>query len=625
LENPESFFEDIAKSEVKNIVDTFGYDSLKFPFGKDFALNVIGSYKRQLEDNTAYSLSKVMTDPVLIRNYQSDFNVGGWNGFLINTQYPQNNYIGFQMEATEELARRIRGTSQGPAEKVQATLQQGMGFLSPQTCPSNSKYNNGHNEFNRPKFDFAAFNKANANIINDPIAYDIALLKAQAEWAKTNDCPGGLVATTPGSVVGNQIMTSLTSGQKQGELAAAMGNSLSVIFDALLSKFIGDGLNSLASSVNKTDDPDTWSYDGLTLGSPGEGGTNATWDSGPDSPIVLPDFKKTVDDAVNNTALELKLMSNDSETEPGVLQMLGQIWPKARELDLCIPGPDIGWQTRLTQEVQINSGKIVDQNQIVFNELQFASNFLKDWIYNKTINELPNSTNYIDAVDEVKELSQQADELNDARKIKNQTLLRLQSIKATLATITSQPSPGSAQEKTLISLRQQYDAIVVSISNVTSLADRQGELAVAKEKKASLERMIGTCKNERTAKSWGNPGGWQSSYSGPTTIETTLPTINGIPTNSEQAIFCSLPIIGGYNHKTFINTTGVTHPTIPLVNAKGVSGDIDIQISCNIVFNSNILDYKGSLPGSTEVIEIYEQPPSDVDEDEPPSDGGELN
>src|SRR3989344_1628656 len=39
VENPKSFFRDIAKFEVRNFVDTIGYDPTRFPFGKANALN----------------------------------------------------------------------------------------------------------------------------------------------------------------------------------------------------------------------------------------------------------------------------------------------------------------------------------------------------------------------------------------------------------------------------------------------------------------------------------------------------------------------------------------------------------------------------------------------------------
>src|SRR3989344_852222 len=215
LENQQSFFKDIVKYEVRNLIDTFGYDSLRFPFGKSFALNTIDAYKRQLADNAQYSLSKVINDPVLLNNYRNDFSVGGWNGFLINTQYQQNNYIGFQMIATEALARELQGTVFNSAQEVQDTLQKGLGFLSPQTCLTNPEYNKTvANQFVRPSFTPTPFSADIPGLEYDqdgeitpgtqPI-YDQAVrdwegqnAAAKDTWTLSNTCPGGLTNTTPG-------------------------------------------------------------------------------------------------------------------------------------------------------------------------------------------------------------------------------------------------------------------------------------------------------------------------------------------------------------------------------------------------------------------------------------------
>lgn len=269
VENSGSFFKDIAKYEVRNLVDSVGYNSLQFPFGKSFALNTIDAYKRQFEDNASYSLSKAIDDPVFLNNFRNDFNVGGWNGFLINTQYPQNNYIGFQILATEQLALRLDGTSQNAAQKVNTTLQQGLGFLSPQTCPSNPAYNNLKNQFQQPTFkttlqyepprpgDFPtaeAFNDAWLIYDRD---YEGRLAAERDTFTLTSTCPGGLVSTTPGSVVGDQVKVALASKIKQGELAAALGNSLAAIFDALINKFMSVGLNALSDKLNPPEPPPT--------------------------------------------------------------------------------------------------------------------------------------------------------------------------------------------------------------------------------------------------------------------------------------------------------------------------------------------------------------------------------
>lgn len=268
LENPDSFFKDIAKYEVKTMVDLFGYDSRRFPFGKDFALNVINSYKSKLESNAEYTLNEVITDPVLLKGYQTDFNVGGWSGFLTNTQYPQNNYLGFQMLATEELARRVSGTAENNVEKVKTTLDQGMGFLSPQMCADNggnNKYNDSvGNQFKKPTFNEAEYRKTQPyENPYDPMTdgtrwkeYDDEwtsfLAAAKKSWAEDNTCKN-LVDTTPGSVVANQIMGSMSSKIRQSELGAALGNSFAAVFDALLNKFMEKGLRAL---TNKSPAPE---------------------------------------------------------------------------------------------------------------------------------------------------------------------------------------------------------------------------------------------------------------------------------------------------------------------------------------------------------------------------------
>ncbi|MFZ2149986.1 MAG: hypothetical protein WAV15_02405 [Minisyncoccia bacterium] len=711
LENPDSFFEDIAKSELKNLVDMFGYDALKYPFGKEFALSTINAYKSKLEDNTAYTLSKVMTDRVQIRNYQNDFNVGGWNGFIVNTQFPQNNPLGFQMEATEELARRIQGTGQAAAEKIQTTLDQGMGFLSPEKCPDdiNPEYNKVMaNAWKRPAFDRSSFE----NDYNPPdcdgsdadhtinsegtctveskynAEWQAGIDAAQTEWAKKNECvkPNGksaLVNTTPGSVVADQIKINLGSGVHQKELAAAMGNSLSAVFDALLNKFIGDGLNSLATTINPPPETeDNWNYEGLTLGTEEEGGTNATWDVAPDVVIDLDAFKKqlsgktivtttgangavTATEEIGNTRNCTYVLSKwvcpsaahvyvpgDIANTQKELQLMddltytfSQIWPETRKLDMCVPGPDINWQDRLQAEVLRNSQKLQkiqgednakksEEANAALKELKFAVDFFKDWINNKMMTELPNSIFYMEAVDDVKTLPQQATELIDAKRLKTQALARLQAIKTALDTLTTAP-PGSAQEKTLILIKKQYDGIRPAVSSSATLSARQNDLDVAEDKFANLKKLLPQCETERKAKGWGTPGGATSSFSGSSVITQTPGSqspIGSLAVNSEQAIFCSLPIIGGYSHEKFLNQTGTTHPEIPMVNAKKIlryeittiksfltslpgnhttAAYVNIQLSCNAIFNAKLLDYKGSLPGLTTVREITDTLPDD--------------
>ncbi|HEY4494118.1 MAG TPA: hypothetical protein VJB95_01660, partial [Candidatus Paceibacterota bacterium] len=562
VENPKSFFKDIAKTEIKDIIDIVGYDRLRFPFGRATALNTIASYKRGFEQNAQYTLSNVIKDATLLDSYRNNFYVGGWNGFLINTQYPQNNYIGYQLLYNEELARRLDGTIQNTAATVATTLQQGMGFLSPEVCDTNPLYNNLQNQFNRPRWNQSEYDRNNWFPPNEDITsgefqlyeeeYQQELQKAKAEWAKTNDCPGNLRATTPGSVVAASINKALGGPQDLAIGGVNYGNSLSAIFDALLNKFIGDGLSKLASTINSpTPNEDNWDFEGNTLGvaDPSGVSTLSNWLDTPDEVIVLANFKKEVADGIENTQKELDLMDNKDGSTPGLTQVFTQIWQQTRALDQCVPGPDIYWQNRLTEEMDKNIsiisgalGKGEDKEDttgkvpLVIRELKYAVRFFGDWVEEKMITDLPGSVIYIDAVDELETLSPQANQLSAARREKIQTLSRLNSLEDALADFSGDPEPGSNEEKDLITLRKEYNAIKQNISTSLTISNRKSELDTAKERYFRLDSLTTKCTSERVAKGW-NPNGGQDSQ-----------LQNG---DSEIKLYCDAPVVGGYPHEMF--------------------------------------------------------------------------
>lgn len=280
LQNPDSFFGDIMKSQVEGFVDVFGYDLTRYPFGRDFALSAINSYKSTLENNAAFTMSQVMTQGQI--NDLTNFPTGGWNGFFIKTQYPQNNYIGFQMMASNELSKQIAGTIQTPATALNSLLQQGQGFLSPQKCMDNggnNSYNNGYNNFIPPSWhcpdpepQCSGPHGSDEDCIAQHDAWRTSCENQQAEWEKTHVCHN-LVNTTPGTVVADQIKQNLSSSLRQTELATALGDSVAAIVDAFINKLVSTGLNELADTISPQPTTDNWSYGGQTLdGGNGGGG-----------------------------------------------------------------------------------------------------------------------------------------------------------------------------------------------------------------------------------------------------------------------------------------------------------------------------------------------------------------
>jgi len=326
VQNPDQFFGNIGQSEIKSIINMVGYDPNQ-PFGQQFALNLINQYKQSSLNDMQYSLSKVVNDPALLNNYRTNFNYGGWNAFLINTQYPQNNYIGYNMKMNETLAQRLAGntSTQNTIQKVQTLLKQGNGFLSPTKCPDNipnhAAYNASMtNEFNKPTYDTAAADEKfygnlptckplakctaaptdpnsplskmglNSATFDDPDCMpgtmkcsnqaDISAADAKADqlaqadrdsWNATSACvdatgKSALVATTPGAVAADQIMNALKMKTGVAGLDAALGNSMSAILNAFMNHFLSEGLTGLSNAITGTSSPaDTWSYQGQTL------------------------------------------------------------------------------------------------------------------------------------------------------------------------------------------------------------------------------------------------------------------------------------------------------------------------------------------------------------------------
>jgi hypothetical protein len=588
LENPGSFFKDIAKSEIKNLVNIIGHDSVKQPFGKSTAINIINSYKSTFQQNAQYSLSKVTNDPILLERFRNDFSVGGWDGFLLQTQFPQNNYIGYNIMVADEQARRTAGTSLSQTDIIKATVEQGQGFLSPQTCPSNPKYNNLKNQFNRPTFKCTVPQPARRNCsvyaqgdIPPPpgspssSGMTVSLCQSinnaaefswkqkcnaeQATWDQTNSCPGGLVNTTPGSVVGASIMKAITGPYDQTSLAAAMGNSLSAIFDALLNKFMSSGLSSLSNKLSGTgssnNDDDNFDYYGHTLGTSPNNTGNGGFDwGGPDEIIVLSTFKRDVQSAIDNGNKELRLIDSTAvpntgvnefariANTPGILQTFENIWPKTAELDMCLPGPNIGWQDRVDEGAQ----ETIAASATTDSSFSSTVNSFKEWVANKINIELPGSRNYLSAVNSIKTINEQAANLTARGNVITETLIKLESIKAEMSSMAVEPNPGSAGEATLVRLKQRYNGMLSDLSTSASVTEAQNKLADAKDKLTSLGNLLARCSAERTAKGWTNPGGENSRLNNSST---------------EKTVFCS------------------SYPETP-------------PVSCDVVFRTNISDYK---------------------------------
>ncbi|MEK7140306.1 MAG: hypothetical protein AAB815_00820, partial [Patescibacteria group bacterium] len=409
----------------------------------------------------------------------------------------------------------------------------------------------------------------------------------------------------------------------------------------------------------------------------------AGWAGMPDEIIILDDFKKEVSGktvikdpttgaiiredigdttagvgaggeyfpgAIANTALEMRLMDNPTTNNqnPGLIQVLDSTWPIAKKLDMCIPGPNKGWELKLDQERErVEDSKLTpelgstDYEKVkavysVKKDLEFAVRSFKDWITTKMIGALPSSILFIDAIKEMDTNSQQYKELTDKLREKRTALARLNAIELSLKPIITQPLPNTQEEKNLIGIRKQFNAVAASIASTVSIDELQSQLALAGERKQNLLLLESQCKEERATAGWNSPGGATSFYN-PGGTGILNPTTGGQPLQTEQQLFCDIPIVSGYSHGEVIRNDSANGPQLgtpnyftfrndlgyilgnpgytdlPMVNAVAVYGDItctgtcswagpfgrdpkdkrvSVDIECGLLFKVNDNDYK---------------------------------
>jgi hypothetical protein len=310
VENPEQFFKSTGETYLKNIVDTIGYNSTKFPYGRAIARALIQNYvysNKPIEDKLKFTLDKVVGDDW--NNFQVNFKVGGWPAYEQYYNVPANNSFDFFFAALEAKHDVVTGVQQ----QLQSELDQGRGFLNQKVCvaeragPQLDEAGTASEQVDANingaggDFDQAAWQNLdsyhNGSEYNDP---DLPGYDSNAPTIEAPDTPpptGGTSSGTgsgtgsgannngngagtygsnysslgvtpgtnsgnpwggdclryktasPGSVVEQQLNRALGSRFAQSELGAALGNSISNIVNALTNLMIDKGLKALSSAI----------------------------------------------------------------------------------------------------------------------------------------------------------------------------------------------------------------------------------------------------------------------------------------------------------------------------------------------------------------------------------------
>jgi hypothetical protein len=311
---------------------------------------LIGGYKNQngdINSRLKYTLDSVVGSEA--SHFESDFKVGGWNGYNAYTQNPANNPFQALFIASDEAAKVVQQSKSATDKEI----TQGNGFLNQRQCVA---YRTGPP--NQPPVD-----PIDANCI---------------QW-KT---------TSPGSVVESQINTALGSKFEQSALGAALGNSISSIVNALTTQLLNKGLTALSTAIqgNGNNTQQAWQYNGQTLDTSNTADANnpANWSLADQENNLNELFYTGVDIGIADengnpqklTLLEQAQLEADAykkilDLMHGVRQSNSPIFCAAHptdpscvvipqksfseaimDLDYAVPGPKFHWQQRLNDSMQ---------------------------------------------------------------------------------------------------------------------------------------------------------------------------------------------------------------------------------------------------------------------------------
>lgn len=340
VQDPKSFFNDIAKNEILNFGAEIG-DPSQYPFGKAWLKNQAIGFQRKFADNARYSLDEIMqkNNPQFsTASFQSDFSQGGWEAWRYLTQVPANNPFGFEIIASNELSNRLRGTDNSTAENINNALMQAGGYLGDERCSEPKNLTRSEDRAGREE---------RANSPTGPYRYQI--------------CTGTWQYVTPGKMIAD--LATNTVGYPNNNLLKAedLNDAIGAVLDALLNRFTTDLIEKGFAEMT-TDGSDGTPYltpfaqnnfqNQTQKDFPKIFLTNSFLEANPNFNIrtdltqALIDEQRTYSDKLS---LQNKELMSTTDGKPYKINETGEtnaygLIPTIYQLDYCIPGPHPGWE-----------------------------------------------------------------------------------------------------------------------------------------------------------------------------------------------------------------------------------------------------------------------------------------
>ncbi|MCA9355899.1 hypothetical protein H6790_00625 [Candidatus Nomurabacteria bacterium] len=558
LTDPNSFFKNLADKEINKIVDEIAFNPEKNPYGASIAQDVINASLDNFDDKFTFTLEKTIGDKW--EDFEDDFTVGGWNGYLDFITNPANNPIGAALLVQDELTKR-QSTEVANTER-ELSNSDGGGFLSLKECV---KWKD-----DSPPEDI------------DGYTFDIL-----SEFGISDSCEE-YRTTTPGSVISNTLSAVTQTTFENINLKNALGGDLiSSLIDNLFTKILTDGLNYITNSVNIGENYITENYLGqdilATIGNidiPGVETLNLQeiFEGQLDLETLIYD--------TSNTPEQYTL--DELETVNEILALSKQIPVLLKDLDGCIPGPSYGWEQRFDEALNRTISTILQDDSSVYNNIQTSAKLVKSMIKNRYLYSGANipsasSMNYIiGSTISNTNPGQYEQTLGN----KSLALSRLNNLKNEY--LSTPPTDQEALNQIAIS----YLAIEESLSDTSTLQNTENTKKQLQDDIDYISSLINQCQTEKNTNTfWDDDGDFDTNGDYLADIKVDLygdyiPDGNGV---------MSAPHVVDLGFVA--SPTGYSALTFPLQTNSSITNEIYFycQSIVNDKINSKLLEYHGDF------------------------------
>jgi hypothetical protein len=272
VQNPELFFSQLGDMTAAQYLSSNSWivQNLCSPFQAKIQLAMTNAYLKQTSQYSC-SLGKIENN---FNNFTNDFTQGGWDTWFNVTQNTQSNPYGAFNDAQDRLAIQI-GTAQN---HYQTQLNQGNGFLSWETCktaaqagvttgPSLSQLGavNTASGISCPSGYFPNPTGTCVDNSGNPAPESAILLNAISvppgtdtsipTPAGVSNCPYGTQVNTPGSVIQQQLATTLGSTVNQLGVAQSINQIVGALMVQLVKQVVGGAGSLFGASQSSAGSP----------------------------------------------------------------------------------------------------------------------------------------------------------------------------------------------------------------------------------------------------------------------------------------------------------------------------------------------------------------------------------